>query len=225
MGCYTIASLEYPWQKYWNIQPSFSAKFSLVSSVCCSSRPRDLVQGGAASPEAAWWFVVVGLLPLIAPVLAFVDAIRTRLWLDEGLLREPAQISSADDAGDGVPEGNAGRARGADTGPAHVGYRDADLESLEDSHPLVVADIDNPQKAADAILRAGRRKEYRRIMSDFLNGKIAVVTGASRGLGRAMGVALSQAGVRVALVGRDVRRSWTRQRGSAAMARRSSRVT
>ena len=41
-------------------------------------------------------------------------------------------------------------------------------------------------------------------MSDFLKGKIAVVTGASRGLGRAMAVALSQAGVRVALVGRDV---------------------
>lgn len=41
-------------------------------------------------------------------------------------------------------------------------------------------------------------------MSDFLKGKIAVVTGASRGLGRAMAVALSQAGVRVALIGRDV---------------------
>lgn len=41
-------------------------------------------------------------------------------------------------------------------------------------------------------------------MSDFLQGKVAVVTGASRGLGRAMAVALSKAGVRVALIGRDV---------------------
>lgn len=41
-------------------------------------------------------------------------------------------------------------------------------------------------------------------MSDFLAGKVAVVTGASRGLGRAMAVALSQAGARVALIGRDV---------------------
>lgn len=38
----------------------------------------------------------------------------------------------------------------------------------------------------------------------MLTGKIAVVTGASRGLGRAMSVALAKAGARVALVGRDV---------------------
>jgi len=41
-------------------------------------------------------------------------------------------------------------------------------------------------------------------MSDFLQGKVALITGASRGLGRAMAIALSGAGVRVALVGRDV---------------------
>lgn len=40
-------------------------------------------------------------------------------------------------------------------------------------------------------------------MSESLKGKIALVTGASRGLGRAMAVALAGAGVRVALVGRD----------------------
>lgn len=40
-------------------------------------------------------------------------------------------------------------------------------------------------------------------MSDFLKGKVAVVTGASRGLGRAMALALAGEGVRVALVGRD----------------------
>lgn len=40
-------------------------------------------------------------------------------------------------------------------------------------------------------------------MSEFLSGRIAVVTGASRGLGRAMAVALGREGVRVALVGRD----------------------
>ncbi len=40
-------------------------------------------------------------------------------------------------------------------------------------------------------------------MSDFLSGKTAVVTGASRGLGRAIAVALGAEGVRVALVARD----------------------
>lgn len=40
-------------------------------------------------------------------------------------------------------------------------------------------------------------------MSDrFLQGKVAVVTGASRGLGRAMALALGGAGARLALVGR-----------------------
>ncbi len=40
-------------------------------------------------------------------------------------------------------------------------------------------------------------------MSDFLKGKIAVITGASRGLGRAMALSLGEAGVRLALVARD----------------------
>lgn len=40
-------------------------------------------------------------------------------------------------------------------------------------------------------------------MAPVLDGKTALVTGASRGLGRAMAVALAQAGARVALVGRD----------------------
>lgn len=40
-------------------------------------------------------------------------------------------------------------------------------------------------------------------MSESLKGKIGLITGASRGLGRAMAIALAGVGVRVALVGRD----------------------
>ncbi|MBM3766811.1 MAG: SDR family oxidoreductase [Acidobacteria bacterium] len=40
-------------------------------------------------------------------------------------------------------------------------------------------------------------------MSDFLKGKTAVITGGSRGLGKAMAVALAAEGVRIALVARD----------------------
>lgn len=40
-------------------------------------------------------------------------------------------------------------------------------------------------------------------MSEFLQGKVAVITGGSRGLGKAMALALASEGVKVALVGRD----------------------
>lgn len=40
-------------------------------------------------------------------------------------------------------------------------------------------------------------------MPESLKGKIALITGASRGLGRAMAVSLAAAGAQVALVGRD----------------------
>ncbi len=39
--------------------------------------------------------------------------------------------------------------------------------------------------------------------AEFLQGKVAVITGASRGLGRAMALALGESGAKLALVGRD----------------------
>src|ERR1035438_5254043 len=40
----------------------------------------------------------------------------------------------------------------------------------------------------------------------YLAGRVAVITGASRGLGKAMALALAPSGVRLALVARDVER-------------------
>src|SRR5258708_16180098 len=49
------------------------------------------------------------------------------------------------------------------------------------------------------------QNSYRRKIMEgrFLQGKVAVVTGASRGLGRAMALALGESGARLALVGRN----------------------
>lgn len=45
-----------------------------------------------------------------------------------------------------------------------------------------------------------------------LNGRVAIVTGASRGLGQSMSLALGQAGARVCLVGRQANLTETRER-------------
>ncbi len=42
------------------------------------------------------------------------------------------------------------------------------------------------------------------LLEKKLNGRVAVITGASRGLGKAMAIALAQQGARLALVARDV---------------------
>src|SRR5258706_7017003 len=64
--------------------------------------------------------------------------------------------------------------------------------------------------SAEAAIGAGytahrSQNSYRRKIMEgrFLQGKVAVVTGASRGLGRAMALALGEAGARLALVGRN----------------------
>ncbi|MBL0161678.1 MAG: PH domain-containing protein [Bryobacterales bacterium] len=139
-----------------NIQPSLRrAKFSLV--LCVLFLALVIWCKASLFPEAAWWFVVVGVLPFIAPALAFVDAIRTRLWLDEGLLRyrhgflvqttRAMELRKIQDVR--VERTLVQRMWGIGT---------LILESAGESSRLVVADIDNPQRAADAILQAGRQE-------------------------------------------------------------------
>jgi uncharacterized membrane protein YdbT with pleckstrin-like domain len=139
-----------------NVRPSTRrAKFSLATCVLflvlviwCKVK---------LFPEAAWWFVVVGVLPFVAPALAFVDVIRTRLWLEEGLVRyrhgflmqttRAMELRKIQDVR--VERTLTQRMWGVGT---------LILESAGESSRLVVVDIDNPQRAADAILRASRQE-------------------------------------------------------------------
>lgn len=139
-----------------NVRPSSRrAKFSLV--LCVLFLVLVIWCKAKLFPEAAWWFVVVGVLPFIAPALAFVDVVRTKLWLEEGLVRyrngflmqttRAMELRKIQDVR--VERTLTQRMWGVGT---------LILESAGESSRLVVADIDNPQRTADAILRASRQE-------------------------------------------------------------------
>ncbi len=129
------------------------AKFSLV--VCVLFLALVIWCKASLFPQAAWWFVLVGVLPFAAPMLAFVDAVRTKLWLDDGLVRcrhgflvqttRAMELSKIQDVR--VERTLTQRMWGVGT---------LVLESAGESSRLVVVDIDNPQGTAAAILRAAR---------------------------------------------------------------------
>jgi uncharacterized membrane protein YdbT with pleckstrin-like domain len=131
------------------------AKFSLI--LCVLFLVLVIWCKATLFPESAWWFVLVGVLPFVAPALAFVDALRTRLWLDEGLVRyrhgfivqttRAMELRKIQDVR--VERTLVQRMWGVGT---------LILESAGESSRLVVVDIDNAQKTADAILRAGRQE-------------------------------------------------------------------
>src|SRR3954447_10163375 len=52
-------------------------------------------------------------------------------------------------------------------------------------------------------LRGGRACRWQDSMSESLGGKVAIVTGGSRGIGLAVARALARAGARVTITGRD----------------------
>lgn len=139
-----------------NIQPSLRrAKFSLV--VCVLFFGLVIWFWQAVVPTAAWWIVLVGILPFAAPALAYVDSIRTRLWLDDGLVRyrhgflvqttRAMELSKIQDVR--VERTLSQRMWGVGT---------LILESAGETSRLVVVDIDNAQQTADAILRASRQE-------------------------------------------------------------------
>ena len=139
-----------------NVQPSMRrAKFSFV--LCVLFLALVIWVWRTLLPTAEWWIVLVGVLPFIAPTLAFVDAIRTRLWLEDGLVRyrngflvqttRAMELKKIQDVR--VERTLSQRMWGMGT---------LILESAGESSRLVIADIDNPQRAADALLRASRQE-------------------------------------------------------------------
>ena len=131
------------------------AKFSLV--LCVLFLVLVIWCKAALFPDAAWWFVVVGVLPFVAPVLAFVDAIRTRLWLDDGLLRYRHGVLVQTTRAMELRKIQDVRVERTLT-QRMWGVGTLILESAGETSRLVVVDIDNPQATADAILRAGRQE-------------------------------------------------------------------
>ena len=138
-----------------DVQPSMRrAKFSLA--LCVLFFALAIWFWRAVVPAAEWWIVIVGILPFVAPALAFVDCVRTRLWVDEGLVRyrhgfivqttRAMELRKIQDVR--VERTLSQRMWGVGT---------LILESAGESSRLVVSDIDNAQGTADAILRAARR--------------------------------------------------------------------
>jgi len=131
------------------------AKFSLV--LCVLFFGLVIWFWRAVTPNAEWWIVLVGVLPFVAPALAFVDAIRTRMWVEDGLVRyrhgfvvqttRAMELKKIQDVR--VERTLTQRMWGVGT---------LILESAGETSRLVVVDIDNPQKAADALLRASRQE-------------------------------------------------------------------
>lgn len=139
-----------------NVRPSLRrAKFSAV--LCVLFFAVVVWAKAKLLPDAAWWLIVVGVLPFVAPLLAYVDSIRTRLWLEEGLVRfrhgflvqttRAMELRKIQDVR--VERTLSQRMWGVGT---------LILESAGESSRLVIADIDNPQAAAETILRASRKE-------------------------------------------------------------------
>jgi len=111
-------------------------------------------------PDAHWAILLVGVLPLIAPLMAWLDAVRTTLTLSGGIVRyKHGLLSETVRAMDLQKLQNVFVERSLSQRLWGIG--NLVLESASEDGRIVINDIDRPQKIADLILDAARQEGTR----------------------------------------------------------------
>lgn len=106
-------------------------------------------------PDAAWWIVMVGVIPFLAPILSWLDSTRTELSLENGVVRyrhgwlnqstRALDLNKLQDVR--VERSFTQRLWGVGT---------LVLETANATGRISVPDIDGAQRVADRILAASR---------------------------------------------------------------------
>jgi len=138
------------------IRPSLrKAKFSLI--LCVLWFIAVLAFWRYVVPDAHWAIMVVGILPLIGPLLSWLDASRTTLTISDGTIRyKHGLINQSTLAMHLKKLQNVFVERSLSQRLWGIGT--LVLESASENGRIAIADVDRPQQIADLILNASRQE-------------------------------------------------------------------
>ncbi len=106
-------------------------------------------------PEWPWYVVVIGALPLLAPLVAWIDSRRVRLEIEPGSARHISGLFSQTTRNLVLNNISSVRVeRSLAQRMWNIGTLVIDLPG--ENERVVLQDIDRPQQAADALVRAAR---------------------------------------------------------------------
>lgn len=106
-------------------------------------------------PDAAWWITLVGVLPFIAPVLAWLDSLRSELKVENGVVRYRHGLLNHTTRAMDLRKLQDVRVHRT-LSQRMWGTGTLVLETAGETGMISIADIDSPQKYADVILEASR---------------------------------------------------------------------